>query len=248
MPAMIIPQTLVTPAGCILYDAACVRKAQEDLFDLKAWSARNAVERVAGGRGSVAIIRQEAGRWVLRHYCRGGFIAKVSKDRYVWMGAERTRSFAEWHILARLHAIGLPVPRPIAARYLRRGLTYSADLITEYLENTITLAQALSADGVGAALWRQIGETVAKFHVHGVHHADLNAHNILLSGAEAPGATPHVYLLDFDRGRIRSRGPWEQQVLQRLRRSLDKVCTQVGCAFDEAQWEWMMEGYRVGER
>lgn len=48
----------------------------------------------------------------------------------------------------------------------------------------------------------------------GVHHADLNAHNILLADDGA------VYVLDFDRGRIRARGAWENNVLARLHRSL----------------------------
>ena len=47
-------------------------------------------------------------------------------DRYWWRGAERTRSFHEWHLLYHLHRVGLPVPMPVAAGYQRRGRTYTA--------------------------------------------------------------------------------------------------------------------------
>jgi 3-deoxy-D-manno-octulosonic acid kinase len=56
-----------------------------------------------------------------------------------------------------------------------------------------------------------------RFHEHGVQHADLNAHNVLL------GRDGGVHLLDFDRGRLRERGAWEDTVLARLHRSLVKV-------------------------
>jgi tRNA A-37 threonylcarbamoyl transferase component Bud32 len=82
--------------------------------------------------------------------------------------------------------------------------------------------------------WRAIGSTIARFHSHGVQHADLNASNILL------GADGAVYVLDFDRGRIRARGAWEQEVLARLKRSLDKLKAQRGdVAFGEREWEWL---------
>src|SRR4029453_11025308 len=64
------------------------------------------------------------GRWVLRHYRRGGLIAKLSQDSYLWTGAARTRSFAEWRLLAELRRRGLRVPAPIAARYVRGLFTY----------------------------------------------------------------------------------------------------------------------------
>lgn len=95
-----------------------------------------------------------------------------------------------------------------------------------------------------------IGQTLAAFHGEGVHHADLNAHNILLdsvSGAPA-GAVPTAYLLDFDRGCIRRRGPWENDVLARLRRSLEKIKGQrPDVRFADVEWEWLMEGYREAD-
>ncbi|HEX2493494.1 MAG TPA: 3-deoxy-D-manno-octulosonic acid kinase [Steroidobacter sp.] len=241
-------QFVRTLGGGILYDASRLSKPQDELFDRAHWAAKHALEERSGGRGTVALLLAGGQRWVLRHYRRGGFVAKISRDRYVWTGGARTRSFAEWRLLAQLRRLGLPVPAPIAARYVRRGWTYTADLITELLPDAATLAQAIVQPTLPADQWREIGRTIAAFHAHGVHHADLNAHNILLARADEPCARcsvapPLVYLLDFDRGRIRPRGAWENDVLNRLRRSLEKITRErPNAAFDERAWGWLMEG------
>lgn len=237
-------QILQSPRGGIVYDASRLRKPAHELFEREHWAARNALTEIAGGRGSVCFLRAEQGRWVLRHYRRGGLIGRILRDEYLWLGEHRTRSFAEWRLLAELRRYDLPVPAPIAARYVRSGLVYRADLITEELPGTRTLASILSgpAEPLTADCWRQIGSTVARFHRRGVHHADLNAHNILLGNDDA------VYMLDFDRGCIRSRGAWEERVLARLKRSIEKVSAKSqdsGAASVERQWIWLLEGYRA---
>jgi 3-deoxy-D-manno-octulosonic acid kinase len=232
----IVEQLLEIPGGGILYDASQSRKARVDWFERDFWAGRNALTEVAGGRGAVRFLRSDDGRWVWRHYRRGGLMAKLSSDRYLWTGGERTRSFAEWRLLAELRRRELPVPVPVAARYVRSGLTYTADLITQELPASQTLAQVLSSRSV--APWRAIGSTIARFHQHGVQHADLNAHNILIAADET------IHLLDFDRGRIRTRGSWEEGVLARLRRSLEKISRQRNDArFDASHWRSLMEGY-----
>jgi 3-deoxy-D-manno-octulosonic acid kinase len=239
MPA-IVEQSLALPGGGILYDASRLRKPQEPLFSREHWRAQGALEEVAGGRGSVCFLRTPEGSWVWRHYRRGGFVARMIADAYLWLGAARTRSFAEWRLLARLRALSLPVPAPIAAGYLRKGLTYRADLITEELPDARTLAAAMSAAELPPEQWRNVGRTIAAFHRQGVQHADLNAHNILLCGAA--DRLGEVYLIDFDRGRLRARGAWEQGVLARLKRSLEKVSAQRGAKFGTQEWGWLMDG------
>ncbi len=238
-------QFIATAGGGILYDASRLSKPGEELFSRAHWAARGALEEIAGGRGSIAVLKagspSGSQSWVLRHYRRGGLMAKLSQDSYLWTGATRTRSFREWRLLAELRRRGLPVPAPIAARYERGLFSYRADLITELLPHRRTLADAVSGVELSEAGWRAVGKTVADFHRQGVHHADLNANNILL-GRDDTTIAPNVYLLDFDRGRIEARGAWEQTVLARLQRSLQKVQGQrVDVKFGEREWGWLME-------
>jgi 3-deoxy-D-manno-octulosonic acid kinase len=231
---------LRSAGGGILYDASRLRKPAGELFDVEHWRAQGSLQEIAGGRGSIAVINTAQQPWVLRHYRRGGFIARLSRDRYLFLGEDRTRSFAEWRLLAELRRRGLPVPAPVAARYVRGALTYTADLITEQLPDCRTLADAITEAQLPAEQWSAIGKTIAAFHREGVHHADLNAHNIMVEHAVAP----RVYLLDFDRGSLRSRGAWEQEVLARLRRSLEKIRSQRrNVAFTDEQWTWLIAGY-----
>jgi len=237
------------PAGGILYDAARIRKPSAPVFTRDFWASRGALQEVRGGRGSVCFVTpaefeiglENPARWVLRHYRRGGLAAKVLSDSYLWTGAERTRCFREWRLLAELYRRGLPVPAPVAAKYERLGLMYRADLITQELPESQTLTQCLAQGPLAQERWNAIGRTIARFHAQGVQHADLNAQNILL----APDGA--AFILDFDRGRLRDRGPWEEQVLARLRRSLEKV-TASGTAgvFGAQQWRWLLEG--LGDR
>ena len=246
-------QFIASAGGGILYDASRLSKPDEELFSRSRWAALGALEEIAGGRSSIAVlnaaavpevlIRSSSGgldaggtRWVLRHYRRGGLMAKLSQDRYLWSGAARSRSFAEWRLLAELRRRGLPVPAPIAARYVRDTFTYRADLITELLPATQTLADVITGQDLAEMAWRAVGRTIAAFHREGVHHADLNANNILLARSR-----DRVYLLDFDRGRIEARGAWEQAVLARLRRSLEKIKGQrADVRFGEQQWQWLL--------
>ena len=108
------------------------------------------------------------------------------------------------------------MPTPIAARYKRDGMFYRADIITQRIENSESLAARLAKGPLPLTQWIAIGRCIRRFHDAGVHHADLNAHNILLTPEQ-------VYLIDFDRGTLRKRGWWADTTLVRLYRSLEKV-------------------------
>ena len=88
-------ELLPTAAGAVLYDSERTAKPSEEWFAPDYWSTRHKVVARGGGRGSVAFIRDETRYWVLRHYLRGGWMAKLFRDSYLWTGAERTRSFSE---------------------------------------------------------------------------------------------------------------------------------------------------------
>jgi 3-deoxy-D-manno-octulosonic acid kinase len=227
--------------GAMLYDASRSSQPGGRIFDFDDWRSHGDLEEAVGGRGTVAFLRDGERRWVLRHYRRGGLVARLLDDTYLYTGAARTRAFREFRLLRQLREWHLPVPAPVAARFVRSGVLYRADLVTEELPTRRTLAQALAVAPLAADSWRAVGACIARLHARGVHHADLNAHNILL------GEDGTVYVLDFDRGRLRARGAWEQAVLERLHRSLAKVtAARPAGRFDESAWAALSAGCAEG--
>ena len=225
--------------GAMLYDASRAGNATASWFEPAFWQERGEIEGEARGRGAVQFIKTGEKAFVLRHYRRGGLLAQAVKDRYMWRGEAETRAWREWQLLYHLHRAGLPVPTPVAARYRRQGLTYSADLITERLADSESLASLLRKRGIPILGWITIGRCIRMFHNLGVCHADLNAHNILLVADDL------VYLVDFDRGRLRRPGLWCDENLVRLRRSLEKVTYKLPPEhFSEADWHGLLDGYR----
>lgn len=226
--------------GAILFDAAVSPQVGHDWFAPDYWRGRDALRSQAGGRGGVAIIATPAGECVLRHYRRGGLVAALMGDRYLWTGANRTRPFTEFRLLAEIARLGLPVPAVVAARYCRSNLFYSADLITRRIAHAQTLAECLAAGRLDGELAEEVGALVARFHRAGIWHADLNAHNVLVTSDE-------LYLIDFDRGRLRMpANAWQQANLQRLHRSLLKLgaASQGETAFEKDIWQPLL--YRYG--
>ncbi len=231
---------LSTEDGAILYDPGILNHMTPALMRPEAWPESEPVTAPAGGggRGATAFVAGDSGRFVLRHYHRGGLAARLSDDRYLWTGRDRTRPFREWRLLARLYEAGLPVPRPAAASYRRRGASYSGDLLSVRLEGVRSLSALLAEGSPSTELWRGIGATIRRFHDAGVCHADLNAHNVQVAG------DGKVYLLDFDRGRLRPPGRWRGANLARLRRSLEKVRRSgTGAAPVDQDWQALLSGY-----
>jgi 3-deoxy-D-manno-octulosonic acid kinase len=233
---------MLTPTGAMLTDPACpdalLDTAAESLFEPRFWAARQALSAIAAGRGAAWFIECGTQHWVLRHYRRGGFIARFAQDRYLWTGEPSVRAFAEFRLLAELARRGLPVPRPIGARYRRAGMTYRCDLIMERIAGGEPLSAVLAAAAPGEALWERIGAVIARLHRCHVDHADLNAHNILIDPAGA------VSIVDFDRGRIRAPGAWSARNLRRLHRSLLKISGPLPAGrFSPRAWESLLRGY-----
>ena len=235
----------VTADGAMLSDPAGLGNVMEGepeaAFDPMYWAARGELIEVAAGRGSAWFVSR-SGCWVLRHYRRGGWIARLSRDRYCWTGETRVRAFAEYRLLEELVRGGLPVPKPVAARYRRTGLTYRCDLITERIAGTRPLSSALTSGPLNDRTWRAIGAAIARLHAAGADHADLNAHNILV------GEDGAVSVIDFDRGVLRKdkekSGLWAADNLSRLHRSLLKISRDLPPdRFSAAAWDRLLSGY-----
>lgn len=186
------------------------------------------------GRGVAYVM--EAGpneRWVVRHYHRGGWLARRLGDRY--FRTSRPRPFRELAASEAARSRGVPAPRVIAAMVRSHGPFYRADLATEYIPESKDLYEAtlgaapLDADGRVAA-WRAAGALLREAFRAGVTHPDLNLRNVLVSGGEA-------WLLDLDRARVGrpvgARG--RAAMLARLHRSRLKLEAAAGRVVDAAE-------------
>jgi 3-deoxy-D-manno-octulosonic acid kinase len=237
---MMQEQTSKNATGAILFDAAVAPQVEPSWFAPDYWRANDALRTQAGGRGGVSIIRTPAGECVLRHYRRGGLVASLMGDRYLWTGAERSRPVTEFRLLAEIARLGLPGPMPVASRYRRHGFFYSADLITCRIADAQTLAEFLQTGRLNADLAASVGAVIARFHRAGIWHADLNAHNVLVTA-------DRIYLIDFDRGQLRQpASDWQQANLQRLKRSLIKLgaAKNGDDAFDGDIWQPLLHNYQ----
>jgi 3-deoxy-D-manno-octulosonic acid kinase len=223
----------------ILYDADAAAHARVDWFEPQRLAALGWLTGSAAGRGSTHFFHHGGTEYVLRHYRRGGRVAVWLNDRYLWTGLQDTRAWREWHMLARVTALGLPAPRPFAARVVKSGLFYRADLVTVRLVASASLAERLEEDALRQETWREIGRVIRRFHQAWVWHADLNAHNVLLQTGGG------IALIDFDRARIRRPAVrWRKANLGRLLRSLRKLKRlNPRLAFSEADFDWLRAGY-----
>jgi len=221
-----------TGVGALLCDPVLLPQADMTLFE-----ATHGEPVAVGGRGAAWFVRTDAGDAVLRHYRRGGMVARFSRDTYLWSGAERTRSFREFRLLRALRERGLPVPTPLAAAYWRRGAGYRAALLVMRIADAESMGALFDRGAVPP--WSAIGGMLARFHREGACHADLNVDNVLMDAGGKP------WLIDFDRGTLRvpARG-WQQANIARLQRSLRK---RLGTRAKEpdivAGWNEMLASY-----
>ena len=193
---------------------------ESSYFEADFWRDKNAIIGESIGRHTTWFIQAPdntvSPHWVLRHYYRGGFIAKFNTDKYLYSGLKKTRCYREITLLQQMLALNLPVPKPVAARVIVNKAFYQADLLMEKL-----IARDLIAHLKDTALsdehWRAIGKTIADFHNNGIDHADLNAHNILMNEHQK------IWLIDFDRCKQRTiNKKWQSDNMARLHRSFVK--------------------------
>lgn len=222
----------------IVYDAERIQQPGPELFDSAHWERHAAVVGRAVGRGRALLLDTGFGPAVLRQYLRGGWPARISRDRYLFTGYARSRPLAEFHMLAELNAMGLPVPAPLAALCERRGLFCRGWLLMERILQVTPLADLLVARADDGPLWRRCGAMIRRFHVAGVVHADLNARNILVGEGE------RIYLVDFDRARVAEGDAAAFRAnLARLRRSLVKLWPPAPGGRLDGCWRDLLSGY-----
>ncbi|RKF22146.1 3-deoxy-D-manno-octulosonic acid kinase [Alginatibacterium sediminis] len=224
-----------------LCDDSAFSVALDNIFDPSFWSQRDALIGKAAGRGTTVFFEHQQRQFALRHYHRGGMAAKISEDQYLYLGARKSRAYQELKLLLRLQELGLNAPRPIAARIVRNGIYYRADLITEKIPKAQDLAQRLYAQALPQKVWQDIAATVAQFHNHGVNHPDLNLRNIMLDANE------QVWLIDFDRGTIANANARIAQTnIERLKRSLIKELAKgKGLHWKESDWDGFETTYKL---
>ncbi|TEA78400.1 3-deoxy-D-manno-octulosonic acid kinase [Allopusillimonas ginsengisoli] len=230
-PTPILPNVrdLAFDHGAMRYDASLIASPGAWLFD--ATDDRLGASAVSeGGRQAAWFVEGGFGAAVLRRYRRGGLVAHLSADRYIWTGEHSTRSFAEFDLLHFMHRQGLPVPRPLAASYWRKGAGYRAAILVQRLMDTRPLAQILDE-----ANPHDVATAIFAVHEAGIWHADLNAYNILLD------PQGKAWLIDFDKGRLHPLLSAERRRgnLLRLRRSLVKVGGEQGMLW----WEDLNRAY-----
>ena len=237
-----------TGGSSILYDTGIIAEPTVALFDRDYHTNqhtrqnKSSAETAAGiGRAKVVYFPYEGKTFVLKHYYRGGAVASLLKDQYLGFNVEKSRAFKEWRLLKKMRELGLPVPDAVAAHVERDRFFYRADLITEKISNSKTLAEALTEKPLPAAYWKKIGACVKLFHQHAIYHADLNARNILLTDSG------EVYLIDFDNSYIRAdSAKWKMANLARLKRSLLKFKkNEKVFHFAEGNWTELLTGYNL---
>ena len=223
----------------ILYDDRLMNEIDENIFETDFWEMDKEAQPQSMGRGTVYFVKIQSQPCVLRHYNRGGLVAKLTLDKYLWMGEHNTRSFKEWHLLNDMVKKQLPVPAPVAARYVRNGIYYKADIITREIPDIESLSDKLLGNSMTEQLWENIGECIAKFHNHGVFHMDLNVENIQID------QNNQVFLLDFDKGKVSE--PLRRlsdSNLMRLKRSIAKVTQLKQLAFPSSGWDKCITKYK----
>lgn len=229
-----------TRNGAIVYDTDIINQISDAAFVPNSWPIATPVSGAlrSAGRGNTMFVSHGDREFVLRHYIRGGLPGKIIRDLYVWIGESQTRAFAEWHLLAKIGRLGLPVPRPAAARYTRVGPFYKADLLTLRHPGISSLADRILKAPGSVEFWGGLGSGIREFHDAGIFHPDLNAYNVQVDLVDK------LFLLDFDRGKILRPGVWQQKTLARLHRSLQKIRgLDKRVQFRSADWNALLEGY-----
>ncbi len=222
----------------IWFDPVLAPGLQSADFDPARNASRGQPMATGSGRGQVHVIGLGDTSVVLRHYRRGGLMARLSRDRFFGSDLWRSRAMREFLLLRLMRSWGLPVPVPVAARCVSVGWTYRADIMVQTIPRALNLVQCLACGPLAPTSWIAFGQAIRRLHDHQVFHADLNAHNVLLDDAGK------AWIVDFDKCELRPGEDWKQANLQRLLRSLRKEKDkQTALHWDDADWQQLLTAY-----
>jgi len=223
-------------------DPQCFDEASHELFDPAWWRRQGASQDRSAGRGRVHQVHHPQGAFLLRHYHRGGLMARLIRDRFLVQRLPCTRAMAEFLLLGQLRARGLPVPQACASRRVRRGLLfYSADILVALIPHSRDVAHLLHHEhALSAEQWRRLGRAVRQLHEEQVFHSDLNCHNLMLDDAG------RAWIVDFDKCGFRAGDGWKADNLARLLRSLRKERRlDPGLRWSDSDWQPFLAGYEA---
>jgi 3-deoxy-D-manno-octulosonic acid kinase len=151
-----------------------------------------------GGRNEFLRIElRGVGRVVIKNYSRGGIIRHFNKRTYLKMGRPRCES--EYNFMHYLKKFNISSPEPVAFAF-EGGFFYHAWLVTKEIQEAQTLAELSLKDLRSTQialeeLERQIGLMIN----NNILHVDLHPGNVLID------SSGEIYIIDFDKARIKSK-------------------------------------------
>lgn len=236
---MLADQQLEQKNQMIWFDSERFNAVTDSWFSGYYWQQRGQLTGQSKGRGTTYFFVHQGNEYVLRHYIRGGVIGKFIHDSYWYGGLSRTRVWQELQFLLQLDELGLPVPKPAAARVSKRLFCYRGDIILHKIPAANDVHQLLCRAPLSQCDWQNIGKTIRQFHNMQVFHHDLNIHNIMLDSNQK------VWLIDFDKCGLKRGESWKQKNLDRLFRSLNKEQTTTATYYFKLEdWQHLLLGYQ----
>lgn len=231
-------ETLKKENQTIWYDEHLLAENPLHCCSPEFWQQAGKVIGSATGRGTTWFVQAEKVEAALRHYKRGGLFGKLVSDHYLFSGWQKTRSFQEFELLNTLIEAGVNVPRPIAARAVKRTFCYQADLLSEKIPNARDLVSILQERPLSTEMYEKIGREILKMHDAQVNHTDLNIHNILIDKQD------RVWIIDFDKCYQQGGNSWKQGNLERLKRSFEKEVGRRGIHWSQSDFLILFSTYK----
>jgi tRNA A-37 threonylcarbamoyl transferase component Bud32 len=107
----------------------------------------------------------------------------------------------EWRALRKAVRLALPVPRPVALGWRRKGLLRESFLVTEAVDDSLAVSACLFGSRRLAVVPRRevvraAALAIRRMHDAGILHKDLHLDNMIVVTGNA---SPAVYLIDFQR-------------------------------------------------